>query len=234
MTSVFLQLLLCLVSGQSMLFVGNSYTFANGGIWLQVKEIYQSLETDTLSVSSVTTGGATFQDHWQNQSLREKIQSGEWNMVVLQEQSCMPVVRPELTYTYGDSLSLLVTESGCEPVFFMTWARKRDPFMLEGLELGYSRMGFANGAVVSPCGIAFDIVRREEPGIDPYASDGAHPSLHGTYLAACVIALSVYDVDFSAGTVWQPSDISMEDGEVLRSIAMAACSEYQQPGEGQE
>ncbi len=222
-------IILGLLSDPSIYFVGNSYTMSSGGIFNHVKEIYDSVESDTLCVGYHATGGATFQIHWNNTALIEELESGEWDTVVFQEQSCMPVISPDLTYNFGDRLALLTAASGSQPVFFMTWARKKDPLMLEGLRLGYSRMGFVHASPVAPCGVAFDLLRQHHPEIDPYSSDGAHPSVHGTYIAACVIALIVYDVDLSSGTVWQPAGVSLEEGEIIRSLAAMACSLYQQP-----
>lgn len=219
-----------LLANPSALFVGNSYTMGNGGLWTHVKQVYESVEIDTLQVDAFTAGGASFENHWGNQFLKDEIESGAWDTVIFQEQSCMPVIDPSSTYLYGDSLAWLTADSGGEPVFFMTWARKNDPLMLEGLELGYSRMGFIHNSPVAPCGVAFDIIRRTNPEIDPYAGDGAHPSIHGTYLAACVIAICVYNVDLLSTGVWQPAEIALEDGVVLRSAAVLACSNYQQPG----
>lgn len=224
-----LVMILGYLSAPSILFVGNSYTFANSGLWTHVKQIYESVESDTLQVDAFTTGGASFEGHWGSQSLKDEIESGIWDTVVFQEQSCMPVIDPSSTYLFGDSLAWLTADSGGEPVFFMTWARKKDPFMLEGLELGYSRMGFVHNSPVAPCGIAFDLIRRINPEIDPYSGDGAHPSIHGTYLAACVIAICVYDVDLLSSGVWQPVEITLEDGVVLRSAAVQTFSDYQQP-----
>ena len=227
MTSVFL----CagLMLNPSVLFVGNSYTEFNGGIWAQVKELYESVEPDSLYVDAITMGGASFENHWGNASLIEEIRSGVWDTVVFQEQSCMPVIDPAQTYLFGDSLAWFTASSGSEAVFFMTWSRKNDPQMLEGLELGYSRMGFIHNSAVAPCGIAFDLIRREHPLIDPYSSDGAHPSICGTYLSACVIAVTLYDLEIAGAGVWQPSEISLEDGEILRMTAIQACTDYQQP-----
>ena len=223
-------LFLALISDPSMLFVGNSYTFANGGLWMHAKEIYDSVETDTLSVASHSSGGATFENHWNNQSLIELIETGNWNFIVFQEQSCMPVINPSQTYLYGDSLAWLTAANSAEPVFLMTWARMNDPLMLEGLDLGYSRMGFAHSSPVPPSGRAFELSRIEFPDIDLYASDGAHPSSHGSYLAACVIVHTVFATDLSASSVWKPADITEEDAEKLRSVALQACLNYLQPG----
>ncbi len=224
-----LAIILSCLSTPSILFVGNSYTMGNGGLWTHVKQVYESVETDTLQVDVFSAGGASYESHWGNQLLRDEIESGAWDTVIFQEQSCMPVVDPSNTYLFGDSLAWLTAAAGGVPAFFMTWARKNDPLMLEGLELGYSRMGAVHNSIVTPCGIAFDVVRRFHPEIDPYDGDGAHPSLHGTYLAACVITISLYDSDISSDSVWQPAEISLQDGEVLRSMAVLACSIYLQP-----
>jgi hypothetical protein len=223
-------LLAVIVLNPTVLFVGNSYTQFNGGIWNMVKQIYDSVESDTLSVNHTTMGGATYQNHWNNRQLLDEIQTGNWNTVVFQEQSCMPVIDPASTYIFGDSLAWLTKASGAQPVFFMTWSRKNDPLMLEGLRAGYSRMGAVHNSPVAPCGMAFDLIRIHHPEIDPYFSDGAHPSLQGSYTAACVIAVTVYGVNLSSANIWQPQEITPENGGILRWAAGTACEGYAQPG----
>lgn len=229
MTAIFISIVL---SAPSVLFIGNSYTQANSGQWTLVKEIYDSVAADTLVTGHHTMGGLTLQGHWSNTTLRENIQSGIWDFAVFQEQSCMPVVDPGNTFLYGDSLAFLCKASGTQPTFFMTWARKNDPLMLQGLSDGYSRMGYVHSIPVSPCGIAFELIRTDYPEINPYSSDGAHPSLEGSYLAACVIAVTVLDVDLNQSGIWQPEGITGETGSILREAAELTCSLYIQPGEG--
>lgn len=216
----------------SILFVGNSYTASGGGVWNQVKAMYDSVSPDTLTVCAHVAGGATLEDHWNNTDLRDVLETGDFDVAVFQEQSCMPVTNPALTYEYGDSLACLCVSLGIQPVFFMTWARKNDPLMMEGLCLGYSRMGLVNSCPVAPCGLSFEILRYGNPGIDPWDADGAHPSLHGSYLASCVIAVTTSGIDLSAPGIWHPGDISDEQSEVLRETAASACSSYVQPCDG--
>ena len=215
----------------SVLFVGNSYTMAQGGQWSLVKQIYDSVSSDTLVTGNHTIGGATFQNHWENTILRERIETGNWTCCVFQEQSCMPVIDPDMTFQYGDSLALLCFANETQPAFFMTWARKNDPLMLQGLSDGYSRMGYVHSVPVSPCGIAFEIIRRDHPEIDPYSGDGAHPSLEGSYLAACVIAATVLGVDLEQAGIWHHEDITPDTAVILREAASEACSIYIQPSE---
>lgn len=227
-------LLSLLAASTTVLFVGNSYTFANGGIWIQAKEIYDSVSSDTLTVLSHTAGGASFQNHWNSQELKNILESGNIDIAVFQEQSCMPVINPSLTYQYGDSLALFCQANGIQPAFMMTWARKNDPLMLQGLSAGYSRMGMVHSSIVAPCGIAFELLRRDYPEIDPYDNDGAHPSENGSYLASCVICSSVLEADLYYSGIWLAPGVSEEDGALLRETAVSACSLYMQPMEAMD
>lgn len=123
-----------LFSATTMLFVGNSYTMGNGGLWSLADSLFGSVTGDTLITLSHTMGGATFQDHWNHQELRWLLENGEIDIAIFQEQSCMPVVNPRLTWQYGDSLALLCAAGGIQPSFLMTWPRRNDFLMLHGLE----------------------------------------------------------------------------------------------------
>ncbi len=220
-----------LAASTTMLFVGNSYTFGNGGLWTITDSLFSSVTVDTLITLSHTMGGATLQDHWNDQELRWLLENGDIDMAIFQEQSCMPVINPRLTYQYGDSLALLCAAEGIQPSFLMTWPRKNDPLMLHGLEEGYSRMGYVHGCPVAPCGRAFAMLQGAFFMLDLYAADGSHPSMEGSYLAASVIAVSVLEADITVPGAWRPSGMSEPLGELIRETATIACSLYTQPME---
>ncbi len=221
-----------LFSATTMLFVGNSYTMGNGGLWSLADSLFGSVTGDTLITLSHTMGGATFQDHWNHQELRWLLENGEIDIAIFQEQSCMPVVNPRLTWQYGDSLALLCAAGGIQPSFLMTWPRRNDFLMLHGLEACYSRMGYVHHCPVAPCGKAFGMLQGSFPMLDLYEADGSHPSLEGSYLAASVIAVSVLGADITVPGAWRPPGISDPLGELIRETAVEACSLYRQPMEG--
>ncbi len=221
-----------LFSTTTMLFVGNSYTFGNGGLWSLADSLFGSVTGDTLITLNHTMGGATFQDHWNDQELRWLLENGGIDIAIFQEQSCMPVVNPRLTWQYGDSLAILCASGGIQPSFLMTWPRRNDFMMLHGLEDCYSRMGYVHGCPVAPCGKAFQMLQGAFPFLDLYEADGSHPSLEGSYLAASVIAVSVLEADITVPGAWRPSGMSEPLGELIRETAVEACSLYTQPMEG--
>jgi hypothetical protein len=57
--------------------------------------------------------------------------------------------------------------------------------MTAELAEAYTTAGNANNALVIPAGLAFARARRQQPELNLYAPDKRHPSLAGTYLAAC-------------------------------------------------
>jgi hypothetical protein len=78
------------------------------------------------------------------------------------------------------------------PVLFMSWAYQDKPEMTAGLAEQYTRAGQANDTLVIPAGLAFARVLARDPSADLYAADKRHPSLAGTYLAACTVYASLY------------------------------------------
>jgi hypothetical protein len=81
---------------------------------------------------------------------------------------------------------------GAEPVFFMSWANKNRPDMLNGLAEAYTRAGNENRALVIPAGIAFARAMAARPELDLYVPDLRHPSLAGTYLAAATTFAAIF------------------------------------------
>lgn len=194
MNRMIILLVLVILCGTSVsapariLFVGNSYTFANGGLGLHLRGFYSSaVPGDSIETLELTAGGATLQNHWNNPQVTDAIAGGTWDMVVMQEQSTRPVVGPTLMFQYADSLGDLAVAGGVEPAFLMTWARMNDPEMIVDLEAAYRYAASLSGALALPVGLAFSRSAMESPEILLYESDGSHPNSRGTYLAVCVL-----------------------------------------------
>jgi hypothetical protein len=185
---------------QRVLFVGNSYTFYNGGLDVHVRAFVLSGLGVVVEASSVTIGGATLEDHWNSTATMSEIEQGGYDTVILQEQSMRPVVDPESMYAYARLLDGSIAAAGGRTGFFMTWAREADPPMIEDLAYAYNRIGIELDAVVAPVGRAFQIALERDPSIELYAADGSHPSSRGTYLAACVMY----------ATLWKQNPIGLD------------------------
>jgi len=195
---------------KNILFLGNSYTYYNLLPQL-IDDIAFSLG-DTIYWDYNTPGGYTFQGHSTNATSLSKIALGIWDYVILQEQSQLPSFPPSQVATdcfpYASILvdSIHSSNPCTEPVFFMTWGRENGdqancanypPLctydgMQARLRESYIQMSVDNNCTVSPVGAAWKYVRDQHPSIGLYTSDGSHPSIYGSYLAACVHYATIY------------------------------------------
>ena len=183
-----------------VLFIGNSYTQANE-LPQMVADIAQSMG-EGIEYSSNTPGGCTFEMHCHNQSMTMICESG-WDFVVLQEQSQLPAFPMDSVEMYVFPFAQQLVDSVyahnpcAEPMFFMTWGRKNgdtefgyppmDTYvgMDSLLYARYMQMGEDNDASVCPVGRVWHYLRDYNGEIELYMMDESHPSLAGTYAAAC-------------------------------------------------
>jgi hypothetical protein len=190
-----------------VLFVGNSYTQVNNLPQL-VSNIALSMG-DTMTYASNTPGGCTFEMHCHNQSMT-MICEGGWDFVVLQEQSQLPAFPMDTVELYVFPFAQQLVDSiyahnpCAEPMFYMTWGRKNGdtefgyPPMdtYEGMDsllyARYMQMGEDNDASVCPVGRVWHYLRDHHAEIELYMSDESHPSLAGSYAAACAFYTMIF------------------------------------------
>lgn len=179
-----------------ILFIGNSYTFVN-----ELPRVFAQLarsEGQAVETDMAAKGGWTLADHAKDAETRAKLGSSKWDFVVLQEQSQIPSAEPWRSQEMCPAVRSLVQEigkTGATPILFMTWAH-RDGWPEKGLpdyvsmqaqiENGYLAIARELGVQVAPAGEAWSRAMRSPLSLSLWQEDGSHPTLQGTYLAACV------------------------------------------------
>ena len=216
----FLPLLIIAQQKKEVLFIGNSYTYVNDLPNL-VKQIALSFG-DTLIHDSSTPGGANFNAHSTNTQTLNKINQQQWDYVVLQAQSQEPSFSSGQvandTYPYAKILvdSIHANSICTEPLFFMTWGRKYGdqqncqnypPIctyqgMQQRLRESYLEMTFNDSSSCAPVGMAWKALIAIDSTINLYSSDNSHPSIYGSYLAACTFYTSIFKKSAVGSTYW--------------------------------
>ena len=213
----FIAVLSFTLTGQSskrVLFLGNSYTAVNN-----LPQLTASLANsagDTLIFDVNAPGGYTLQNHVSNSTSIQKILQGNWDFVVLQEQSQKPSwpISQVITdvFPYAKALCDTIRYAGpchTKPLFFMTWGRKNgDSYncpnwppvcTYEGMDsllnLRYRMMGEMNQALVAPVGAVWHYIRDNYSNIELYDADESHPSAAGSYAAACTFYALIFQKD---------------------------------------
>lgn len=219
------------------LFLGNSYTDYNN---LPELVRQMALSTgDTLIFSKNTPGGYRFQQHSTNPTSLALIAEGNWDFVVLQEQSQLPSF-PEgqvasQVYPYARALDSLVKHHNpcATTMFYMTWGRKYGdtdncPYMdylctYEGmdsaLQLRYTIMAENNEAAISPVAKVWRSIRTAYPSLELYTSDNSHPSNNGSYAAAASFYTMMFEKD--PELITYNFSVTPANATIIRSIAKA-------------
>lgn len=217
-------------------FLGNSYTYYN-----DLPSLIDSLannQNNDLIHGQNTPGGYTFNGHSTNAASLALLTSNTWDYVVLQEQSQLPAFPYSQVitdcYPYAETLcdSIRSANECAIPLFFNTWGREiGDPQwdsidtyieMNDRLFNGYTYMATANSGKVSPVGFAFREVFNDLNAIVThgmlYSPDGSHPSLLGSYLAACVFNNVIFNTN-SLGINYLPTGVTIGQAAYLQQVA---------------
>ncbi len=192
-------------------FLGNSYTAVNN--LPQLIATLAKSAGDTLLYAAHMPGGTTLQQHFTNPNSLSLIAAGNADYVVLQEQSQTPSFPDAQVnfsfYPYAKKLdSIADAQNGCsQTVFYRTWGRKNGDAQncgffpplctYEGMDsllnLRYRNAADSAKALLSPVGNVWKRLRSTAPSINLYDADESHPSMEGSYAAACTF----YSIFFS-------------------------------------
>jgi predicted amidohydrolase YtcJ len=203
---------------QRVLFIGNSLTYYN-----DLPKIYAGFGPN-IETRSVTRGGATLQLLWDLGEARAAIREGNWDYVVLQEQSLlgegladgqMAVNDPAMFRRAATLFDNEIRRAGARTVLYMHWARKAYPQHQPYIAAAYNDVARELGAIVSPAGIAW---QRIGSVVDLYDPDGLHPALPGSQVAAAVL-YSVLN--------GKPAPVS---SELIQKVALGVAEEQRAAG----
>ena len=106
----------------------------------------------------------------------------------------------------------------------MTWAYKDKPEMTKLLAEEYTLAGNKNNTLVMPVGLAYKNSMKAYPEINLYHPDNRHPSKAGTYLSACVMFASIFQI--SPVGITYTFDLDKKVALNLQKIAWATHQEY--------
>lgn len=211
----------------SILFVGNSFTFYNNAIYTHLRKLLVAEDPalrHSIFLKSMTISGATLSDH--TGGLRQMLSSRSWDIVVMQGHSRAAIEADRLSGFQSTirQFAAEIRSNGGEAVLFMTWAYAEQPEMTPELASAFTRLGHEEGLMVIPVGLAFAQAQVEIPGVVLHDSDRLHPSLEGTYLAAAVFYAAFYGK--SPETLAYDAGLDETLAQGLRRIAWQTVSRY--------
>lgn len=194
---------------ESILWVGNSFFYYNNSMHNHFGQLVRAAGAGVRG-SSVTISGSGLDWHDMDSLLRpdglgrysfvgdNEIRFNkpgrQYDTAIMMDCSQCPV-HPQLQAAFHAAArkhAQTLAKAGVRPVLFMSWAYKDKPEMTAQLAEQYTVAANANDALVIPAGLAFARAMAKRPDIELYEADKRHPSLAGTYLAACTVYAALY------------------------------------------
>ena len=195
---------------KSVLWVGNSFFYYNNSMHGHVGNLLTAAKVSGTRQTSATISGSGINWHdvsahfkpggvgsysfGTDNSVKFNAFDRPFDAVIMMDCSQCPI-HPQLQsvfYDYAKRHSDTVRSYGAQPVLFASWAYQDKPEMTEQLLAEYVKAGKSNNAQVIPAGLAFANSIKSRPELNLYIADKRHPSLAGTYLAACVVMASLF------------------------------------------
>lgn len=206
------------VSALKVLFIGNSFTARNNLPGLIAR--LAAARDKQLEHRLISAGGASLRTHWNKGEAQQVIAAGGYDYVVLQEQSTLPVKNAGRMHENIRLFDEVIRSAGARTALYLTWARQHEPQSQRAITAAYTEIGAELGATVVPVGVAWQrfLAKHKSPAL--HDQDQSHPTLAGSYLAACVFFAVLYGqspVDIDA----QIDGLSEKDAALLQSVASA-------------
>lgn len=196
---------------KTVLFIGNSFFYYNNSMHNHVLKLVRADDpkghyhatSATISGSGLnwhdvnalfsSEGMASYSFAAHNTVVMNK-RNKKFDVAIMMDCSQCPV-HPQLKALFGETAAKdaeIARKHGADPVLFMSWAYADKPEMTEQLAEAYTTAGNASNMLVIPAGLAFARAKKENPDLVLNVEDKRHPTLAGTYLAACTVMASVY------------------------------------------
>lgn len=199
-----------------MLFIGNSFTQRNNVPGL-LAELAASRDL-CVKHELISAGGASLRNHWNAGRAARAIETGGYDYVVLQEQSTLPLKNAKRMAENVRLFDELIKRAGSKTVLYMTWARQHTPEAQQAISDAYNTIGDELGAIVVPVGVAWQsfLATHDKPVL--HDRDRSHPTLAGSYLAACVFLATLLKQN-PVGVESGPAGLDKQDMALLQGAS---------------
>lgn len=229
-----------------LLYVGNSFFYYNNSLHGHVNKLLSAAlpkpARDGYRSSSVTISGGHLRWHDvgayldsgigdsdvnENNELVSNPAKEGFDAVLMMDCSRCPydVATRPVFHEQVRAKSAVVRSKGARPLLFMSWAYSDMPEMIDTVAREYVRAGQENRLQVVPAGLAFKSSLERRPEIALHIADRRHPTLAGTYLAACVVLASVYGIDPVRNSY--VAGLNRADAEFLQDVASKVVRDFE-------
>jgi hypothetical protein len=204
-----------------ILFVGNSFT-SNNNLPKLLKDLAAARGIE-IEHKLISAGGASLRQHLNTGKALDAIANGGYDVVVLQEQSTLPIKSPAGFRDSARDFNEAIAAAGARTAFYLTWARSNAPETQKALTDAYAGAASELGGTLIPVGMVWErfLAEYDEPVL--HAPDNSHPTLAGSYLGACVFLIALLEDD-PVGIEVPVKGLDDNTATLIRQAAWDICS----------
>ena len=173
------------INSVSILFIGNSLTYTNNLPKLVEKQAkFQGIKVKT---KMVAYPNFAIEDHWKNGNVQNLITSKKYDYVIIQQGPSSQQNGREMLIEYGKKYSNLCQLNNAKLCYFMVWPSLSYYHTFDDVIKNYTDAAAINNTILLPVGQVWKTYFDSTNNFNYYGSDGFHPSLLGSEVAAKVI-----------------------------------------------
>lgn len=199
-----------------ILFIGNSFTARNSLPGL-IAEL-AAAKGKPFEWRLISASGAPLRAHWNAGEAAKAIASRGFDFVVLQEQSTLPIKNAKRMHENVRLFDEAIKAAGSKTVLYLTWARQHTPEAQDAITEAYTSIGTELKSIVVPVGIAWKAFLKKHKQPILHDKDQSHPSLAGSYLAACVFLATLFH-ESPVGIQSELTSLTRQDQASLQRVA---------------
>ncbi|HMC02316.1 MAG TPA: hypothetical protein VKN14_14850 [Flavobacteriaceae bacterium] len=174
----------------NILFVGNSLTYTNNLPEL-VKQIAQE-KGITLGIKTIAKPNYAIVDHWAEGEVQKYIESKNFDYVIIQQGPSSQQEGRNMLIEGGKKYVELCATNNAKLCYFMVWPSLTYYHTFDGVIKNHEDAAIINNALLCPVGLIWKDHFDATNTFDYYGSDGFHPSLLGSQIAANVIVATLF------------------------------------------
>ena len=169
----------------NILFIGNSLTYTNN--LPQLVKKYAKLKGIEINTKMIAFPNYAIQDHWNDGQVQKLISSKKYDFVILQQGPSSQSDGRKMLIEYGKKYSSLCKLNDAKLCYFMVWPSLNYYHTFDDVIKNHKDAAEINSSILLPVGKIWKDYIDSSIDNEYYSSDGFHPSMKGSQIAAKVI-----------------------------------------------
>jgi len=169
----------------SILFIGNSLTYTNNLPELVKKTAKQ--QGIKIDYKMIAFPDYSILDHWNEGEIQKLIATKNYDFVIIQQGPSSQINGRDMLFEYGKKYSSICKVNNAKLCYLTVWPSLNYYQSFDNVIKNYKDAALFNNAILLPVGHVWKDYFESTGNFQYYGSDGFHPSLEGSKIAAKTI-----------------------------------------------